>query len=188
MCGELLWKHQCSSQSLSSMCGTLCGLRLSRIQQTTETRTWNQPAFCTLYTHTRVRCAFCTFVNTYPGQWAFTHFIHTYKFSRVFLHFLSNAAYGSPGEPWSLFVLANALFPRASPLRAESRIARTDVALAMKKCDWESWLIFIHCLDCCNLRSSFYLGFELQFTLSWKGLCQSAIALTLNCDMPLWGW
>lgn len=128
MCGELLWKHQCSSQSLPSMCSTLCGLKLSRIQQTTETRTWIQPAFCTLYTHTRVRCAFCTFVNTYPGQWAVTHFIHTYKFSRVSLHFLSNAA-------WSLFVLASALFPRASPLRAESRTAGTDLALGE-----EMWL------------------------------------------------
>lgn len=141
----------------------------------------------TTYTCTALVC-FCTFVNTYPGQWAFTRFIHTYTFRRVFLHFLLNAACGSPEEPWSLFVLANALLPRASPLRAKAGTALTDVALAVKKYDWASLLIFIHGLDlqCKEFRLS--LGSELQFTLSWKGLCQSAITLTLNCDMSLWEW
>lgn len=116
-----------------------------------------------------------------------TFYTHIHVQEGVFA-FSVNAAYGSPGEPWSLFVLANALLPRASPLRAKAGTARTDVALAVKKCGWASLLIFIHGLDlqCKKFRLS--LGSKLQFTLSWKGLCQSAITLTLNCDMSLWEW
>lgn len=61
---ELLWMYWCSPAPLPSV-QQLVWLRLSRIQQTAETQTWIQPAFCTLYAHTGAQCAFCTSVNTF---------------------------------------------------------------------------------------------------------------------------
>lgn len=75
------------------------------------------------------------------------------------------------------------------PVHSELRLEQpAHMLLAVKKCGWASLLIFIHGLDlqCKEFRLS--LGSELQFTLSWKGLCQSAITLMLNCDMSLREW
>lgn len=114
----------------------------SGIQQTTETQTWIQLAFCTLYTHTWVQYAFCTFVNTYSGQWAFTHVIHASRFTRVYLHSLWMLPVVAHENPGHYLYLLMCFFQ--DPVRAEARTAHTDLALAVKKCNWSlCWFLFI---------------------------------------------
>lgn len=99
--------------------------------------TWIHLASCTSYVHTLVQYAFCTFVKIYSDSVGF-HSLHICTCGRIFFHLLLKAAYGSPGEPWSLFILANVLFPGVSPPRAEASARRSHTALAVtvKECCW----------------------------------------------------
>lgn len=145
---KLLLNHEVVLSPCPQLCSSRCCLRLSETQQTAEIDMNSSDFLYVIYMYSSSVCLFHVCKHMFRS--ADFHCLYTHTLCGVFLQFLSKAAYGNPGVPGSLFILANSLFQTQSP-RAEA--AGFSLKIPHNSCSHceemslGSLSLSIHCLD-----------------------------------------